>query len=110
MSGENDGFEAFNMIWRRSNVPKDNFILWLLWHGKLLTRESERLHQLHCLHGDTECIFLRCSIGTLGHFFFVCPFSELIVLEMMKCLGLSTLPAQLELWEKKKIVIDLEQS
>lgn len=60
------------IVWFPAAIPKHSFVLWLVFHGALVTRNKT------CgwgYMGDSLCLFCRACQGSQDHLFFSCSFS-----------------------------------
>lgn len=99
LQGEGRKEPAAAIIWSRVNVPKHAFITWLVWKGKLWTRD--RLLQLNIPILDAGCCLCSDQLETTEHLFFQCPFSAEILEKMIQWLGIRTVSVNMARWKKE---------
>lgn len=75
LMGDKPAFENVELIWNKIRIPKHRFLLWVVEHRKLLTRERLRRVGVHCdeincvlcnkqmLENDTH-LFAACEVTT----------------------------------------------
>lgn len=75
------------IIWKSCILPKHRFCLWLLAHGKLLTKDR------HIYILDKLCVFCSCVDESAKHLFFECTVSCQIWSNICEWLGMRKLMA-----------------
>ncbi|VFQ98130.1 unnamed protein product [Cuscuta campestris] len=78
LAGNQSRVEWAELVWNKTSVPKHQFIAWLIWRGKLLTKD--RLSGL--LPIDPTCIMCTKEKETVDHLFCSCPFAVDIFLNV----------------------------
>lgn len=74
-------------VWDHHNIPKHNFVGWLVLHTKLQTRT--RLCAMN-ICADDRCLLCVTDKEERDHLFFECRFSRLCLMEIKKWLGINT--------------------
>ncbi|CAI9106245.1 OLC1v1005360C1 [Oldenlandia corymbosa var. corymbosa] len=105
--GEGQNMPEAAVIWSRMNVPKHVFTAWLIWKGKLWTRD--RLMQYNISVQDENCCLCTGQKETIEHLFFLCPFSSELIGKMKNWLGIRNLATNMRRWKKEGIFGALRQ-
>lgn len=61
-------FTSAKAVWNIQNIPKNSLILWLVSHGKLLSRD--RLCSWNMVVLDTSCLLCNCGNEFVAHLYF----------------------------------------
>lgn len=59
-----------HIIWKQCILPKHRFALWLLAHGKFMTRDRQSYVK------EKMCVLYNVGNESVSHLFFQCPFSH----------------------------------
>ncbi|VFQ92361.1 unnamed protein product [Cuscuta campestris] len=78
LAGNQSRVEWAELVWNKTSVPKHQFIAWLIWRGRLLTKD--RLSGF--LPIDPTCIMCTKEKETVDHLFCSCPFAVDIFLNV----------------------------
>ncbi|VFQ61358.1 unnamed protein product [Cuscuta campestris] len=73
--GSNPKVEWFDMVWNKWSIPKHCFITWLIWRGRLLTKD--RLSRF--INLDTTCGLCNNGVESVDHLFCSCALARLIL-------------------------------
>ncbi|XP_074271820.1 uncharacterized protein LOC141595755 [Silene latifolia] len=73
-----------NLVWNKWTVPKHSFIAWVYHHGNMNIKE--KLFELGITDDISYCI-CRGSDESLGHLFFACPYSKIIITAVGRWVG-----------------------
>ncbi|VFQ75989.1 unnamed protein product [Cuscuta campestris] len=73
--GSNPKVEWFDMVWNKWTIPKHCFITWLIWRGRLLTKD--RLSRF--INLDTTCGLCNNGVESVDHLFCSCALARLIL-------------------------------
>lgn len=84
-------------IWSKYNIPKYSFILWLVSHGKLLTRD--RLKSWNVRIEDDKCVLCNGEIESIDHLFFKCRYSRELVIALASWLQITNIPIRMSEWQ-----------
>ncbi|CAI9105579.1 OLC1v1004527C1 [Oldenlandia corymbosa var. corymbosa] len=90
---EGEKFSAAPVIWSRLNIPKHSFIAWLVWKGRVWTKD--RLSHLNIPVQDPLCCLCEQQEESLDHLFFCCKFSKDLLSKIKAWLGLRRLSVQI---------------
>ncbi|XP_062094229.1 uncharacterized protein LOC133800289 [Humulus lupulus] len=85
-----------NVVWCSLVVPKHRFILWKASLGHLLTRD--KLHYCNLELPSLLCPVCEMEQESHAHLFFVCPFSQQLMAQMVDWLGRDLWPNTYEQW------------
>ncbi|XP_062158796.1 uncharacterized protein LOC133866284 [Alnus glutinosa] len=69
------------IVWFPASIPKHSFVLWLVFHGALITKEKM------CswgFNGNISCLFCHACVESRDHLFFSCGFSRRIWYTIMR--------------------------
>ncbi|XP_062089349.1 uncharacterized protein LOC133795898 [Humulus lupulus] len=71
-------------VWERCSIPKHRYILWLVLHRKLRTKEhlSKYFHAM-----DTVCLLCGDHKEDITHLFFQCTYSKICFVKMKEWIG-----------------------
>lgn len=85
-----------NVVWNRFNLPKHGFIMWLICHKKLLTRD--RLLRWGMGITDSSCLLCAGAYESLDHLYFHCSFSTELCKGVTDWLQISGFPRRFSEW------------
>lgn len=91
-------FPLTKAVWCRFNVPKCGFILWLVGHGKLLTRDRLSGWNVAVAVADPRCLLCRYADESVAHLYFQCPYSRDLGAMVAQWLDICNMPYQLSDW------------
>ena len=87
LMGEDIRERRFNQVWNPLTIPKHSFILWLILHGRLMTKS--RVSRFTSL-ADVGCSFCAKEEETSQHLFFKCEVVQEWLKEIKNWLGWRT--------------------
>lgn len=81
----------FRLVWYGNTIPWCSFILWLLMHNSLKTRDLVQSRNMNVSGG---CLFCQDPVESCNHLFFHCPFSAAIWNQLLAKAGYRRIPQQ----------------
>uniref|UniRef100_A0A803PCI5 Reverse transcriptase zinc-binding domain-containing protein n=1 Tax=Cannabis sativa TaxID=3483 RepID=A0A803PCI5_CANSA len=79
LNQEQRSFHVSKQVWRRLNVPKHNFLLWIVVQNRLKTKERLQKRQIVA---DASCILCKNAVENTLHLFFDCRYARCYLQEL----------------------------